>query len=73
MEEKMTIDEKLIRLADKMDNMASNDMGDLTIGEAALFHTACAAIDNLLLARRTSQEDQHEHRIQESGLPAHDR
>ena len=70
----MTIDEKLIRLADKMDYMASNEMGDLTIGEAALFHTACLAIDNLLIARRTNQEDQEhgQHAIPETGLPAHD-
>jgi hypothetical protein len=69
----MTIDDKLIRLADKMDYMAANEMGDLTIGEAALFHTACAAIDNLLQARRTRQEDEHEHGIKKAGLSAHDR
>ena len=69
----MTIDEKLIRLADKMDNMASNDMGELTIYEAALFHSACNALDHLLKVRRKDKEDQHEHGIQESRIPAHDR
>jgi len=69
----MNIDEKLCRLADKMDSMAASEMGDLNVYEAALFHNACNAIDALIEARRQNREDKHEHGIPESGLPAHDR
>jgi hypothetical protein len=52
----MTIDEKLAKLADLMDSMAANDMGDLSIYGAALFHTACDAIKHLIEARATESE-----------------
>jgi hypothetical protein len=56
----MTIDQKLAKLADLMSDMASNDMGELNVAEAACFHTACDAIDNLIAAREARQEDEDE-------------
>lgn len=54
----MNIDQKLSALAAYMSEMASNDMGHLHVAEAACFHTACAAIDNLIIARQARQEDE---------------
>jgi hypothetical protein len=54
----MTIDQKLAQLAELMSDMASNDMGDLSAAEAACFHTACDAIDNLITARECRREDE---------------
>jgi hypothetical protein len=56
----MSIDQNLANLAKLMHRMASNDMGDLSAAEAACFHTACAAIDNLLIARECRKEDEEE-------------
>ena len=45
------IDKKLVELAAMMGDMASNDMGDLSLAEAGLFHVACDALDTLIASR----------------------
>jgi len=55
-----SIDQNIANLAKLMHRMAANDMGELSAAEAACFHTACAAIDNLIVAREARQEDEEE-------------
>ena len=54
------IDRKLARLVAVLTDMATNDMGDLSVAEAACFHTACDAIDNLIEARSSRLDDGEE-------------